>query len=64
MILSGFGGMRNKNITNLRGQFMGWLDSITYSKGRNLSKLWEIVEDKEPGMLKSMESQSQTQLSD
>ena len=56
--------MRNKNITNLRDQFMGWLDSIIYSRGRNLSKLWEIVEDKEPGMLQSMESQSQTQLSD
>ena len=47
MILSSFGGMRDKNITNLRDQFMGWLDSITSSKDRNLSKLWEIVEDRE-----------------
>ena len=64
MILSSFGGMRDKNITNLKDQFMGWLESITSSKDRNLSKLWETVEDKEPGMLQSMESQSQIQFND
>ena len=57
MVLSSFGGMRNKNITALRGQVPGWSDSITYSKDITLSKLGEIVEDKEPGMLPSMGSQ-------
>ena len=35
-----------------RGQErMKWLDGITDSMGMNLSKLWDIVEDREPGML-------------
>ena len=36
---------------------MKWLDIITDSTDMNLSKFQEILEDKEPGMLQSMELQ-------
>ena len=35
-------------------QRMRWLDSIIVSKDMSLSKLWEIVEDRKPGVRQSM----------
>ena len=33
---------------------MIWLDGITDSTDMNVSKLWETVKDRQPGMLQSM----------
>ena len=38
-------------------QRMKWLDSITDSMHMNLSRLWEIVKDKESWLLQFMGSQ-------
>ena len=51
-MLGKFEGRRRKGQQRMR-----WLDDITDSVGMKLSKLWEMVEDRESGMLQSVWSQ-------